>query len=105
MGAERCDERAPVLGSGHRDVESSFAAFHQERSEAVWEVAALVLAITDREDDRVALVALDALEVLDEETLLARLVEELADLRLELRVGVQALAQTFLDPVGMLDTH
>ena len=58
----------------------------QERAEPVEQPAVGVLAVADREDDRVAFVALDALQVLDEEPLLARLVEEVAELARELRV-------------------
>ena len=72
------DEGHPLLGAGDSDVEAALAALDVERSEPVEQPAVGVLAVADREDDRVALVALDALEVLDEELLLSALVEEVA---------------------------
>jgi len=59
------------------------------------------LAVADREDDRVALVALDPLEVLDEEALVDVLVEEVAD-----ALGAdQSDAQRLVDPGRVLDAE
>ena len=73
-----------------------------QRAEAVEQPAVGVLAVADGEDDRVALVALDALEVLDEERLLPILVEELVELR---RSCAQRSRRRLLDAVGVLDAH
>ena len=104
-GGERGDKRDPVLCPGDGDVEASFAAFGEQRPEPVGKVAAGVLAVADGQDDRVALVTLDAFEVLDEEILFAVLVEELGEFSGQLRVLAEALAQAFLDPVPVPDPH
>lgn len=54
-----------------------------------------------REDDRVALIALDTLEVLDEEPLGVRLVEEVV----EVGAVAERVAKRGVDAVGMLDPH
>ncbi len=59
----------------------------------------------ETQDDRVTLVALHALQVLDEEPLLPVLVEELGQFLGELVVLAQPLAQGFLDPAAVLDAH
>ena len=79
-GDDRGDDCHPAARPGDRDVEPALAALDVERSEAVEHPAVRGLAIADREDDGVPLVALDAVEVLDEERLRAALVEELGDL-------------------------
>ena len=59
------------------------------------------LAVADREDDRVALVALHALEVLDEEPLVRGVVEE----RRRAPARGQARRTRLLDPVGVRDAE
>ena len=51
-----------------------------QRAKSVEQASLGVLAVPDREDDRVSLVALDTLKVLDEELLVLILVEELLQL-------------------------
>src|SRR5690606_10234392 len=77
--AKRGHHGHPPAGSGDRDVEASLTALVVEGSEAVEDPAVRGLAVADGEDDRVALIALDSLEVLDEEPLGALVVEERAD--------------------------
>jgi hypothetical protein len=77
----------------------------QQRPEPVDEVAAVILAVADRQDDRVALIALDAFQVLDEEPLVPALVEEPGELLSEPGVLAEAVAEPFLDPVPVLDAH
>ena len=72
-----------------------------QRAEAVDHLAVGALAVADGEDDRVAFVALDALEVLDEEPLGLVLVEELV----EVGAVAQRVAQRAVDAVGVLDAH
>jgi hypothetical protein len=77
-----------------------------ERAEAVQHPAVGVLAVADRQDDGVALVALDSLQVLDEERLrpsasLGAVLEEFV----EVRARQADLPQSLDDPVGVLDAH
>ena len=58
-----------MFGACDCDVQSAFAAVGEERPESVRQVASHVLAVADRDQDGVALVALDPLEVLHEEPL------------------------------------
>ena len=69
-----------LLGARDGDVEAALAAGAVERAEVHREVALLVGRVADGEEDRVAFVALDVLEVLHEERLGERGVEEALDL-------------------------
>ncbi len=76
MVAEGRDDRQPPPGAGDGDIEAPLAALLIERAEPVRKLSRAVLAIADRQEDRVPLVALDSLQVLDEEPVGAGLVEE-----------------------------
>ena len=94
-----------MLGARDCHVEPTLASLCQKGPETVGQVAARVLAVADRQDDGVAFVPLDTLEVLDEEPLFLLLIKELRELRLELRVFTEALEPTLVDPVRVLDPH
>src|SRR6266516_1331389 len=64
---ERAHRCHPVPRSGDGHVESALATLVVQRSEPIQETAFGVLAVADRKDDRVALVALHPFQVLDEE--------------------------------------
>jgi hypothetical protein len=104
-GGERRDEREPVLGPGDGHVEAAFPALGEQGPEPVDKVAAGVLAVADGQDDGVAFVALDALQVLDEEPFLAVLVDELSEFFGQLRVLAQAPTQALLDLILVPDPH
>ena len=69
VAGERADQGEPVLRPGGGHVQPALAAVAQQRSPLVAHPAVGVLAVPDRQDDRVPLVALHPLEVLDEERL------------------------------------
>ena len=94
------DDGHPAASAGDRDVEAALATLEVERPETVQHPAVRGLAVADREDDRVSLVALDPLEVLDEEPLGGVLVEEVADVGAD-----QGRAQREVDPGRMLDAE
>src|SRR3990170_4831262 len=94
-----------MLRTGDGDVEAPLPALIQQRAKPVWKITAGVLSVADREDDRVALVALDALEVFHKEPLFLVLAKEVADLCFEIGVFAKTLKPTLLDPVRVLDTH
>ena len=89
------DHGHPALGPRDRDVEAPLAALEVDRPEVVQEAAVRGLAVADREDDRVALIALDALEVLDEERLVPALGEELVRSRRSRRASRSASSRRF----------
>ena len=70
-----------MLGPGGRHVQPALAAVAQQRAPLVAHPAVGVLAVPDRQDDRVPLVALHPLQVLDEERLRAVLGEEALQVR------------------------
>ncbi len=67
FGAEGGEDHALAFGAGDEDVESPFTAFGAEGAEAEGEMAAGVAGVADGDEDDVAFVALDVLEVFDEE--------------------------------------
>src|ERR1035437_2359943 len=99
--SEGGDDGHPAPSASDRDVESTLATLEVEWPKTVQHPAVGGLSIADREDDGVALVALDPLQVLDEEPLGTALVEEVADAD---AVG-QGAAQGVLDPGRMLDAQ
>jgi hypothetical protein len=95
---ERADHRQPALGAGRRDVQPPLAAVAQQRAPLVAHPPVGVLAVADRQDDRVPLVALHPLQVLDEERLWRVFGEE----RLKIGGGGrQRRAQREVDPLGV----
>lgn len=54
-------QRHVLFGAGDGDIEPAFAALLEQGAEPVEEAAVWSLAVADRQDDRVAFVALDAL--------------------------------------------
>ena len=75
------DELDPAPRAGDGDVQAPLTAFPVERSEVHRELAVLVAAVADAEDHDVTLVALDVLQVLDEEAVEAVFGEERVELR------------------------
>ena len=71
LGVERREHDDLAPRTGDRHVEPTFPAVAVERPEVERQVAPLVHGERCREEDRVALVALDVLEVLDEQPLAA----------------------------------
>src|SRR5690606_21558105 len=69
LGRDGGDEVHLLAGAGDEDVEAAPAAGHAEGAEASVEASLGVRAVGGGDDDVVALVALDVLEVLDEESL------------------------------------
>jgi len=99
VAGERADHGEPVLGPGRGDVQAPLAAVAQQRAPLVAHAAVPVLAVADGQDDRVPLVALHPLQVLDEEGLRHVVGEE----RLDPGVNVaQRLAQGQVDALGVL---
>ena len=76
---ERADDLDAPARTGDGDVQPPLAALAVERAEVHRQLAGLVGAVADAEEDHVALVALDVLEVLDEEAVEAVLVEEVVE--------------------------
>src|SRR5207245_3272405 len=105
LRGEGGDERDPVLSARDRDVEPPLASLGQKRAEAIRQVATAVLAVADREDDGVARVTLDALEVLDEEALFLVFGEEVTQFVVKFRVLTQPLDPALLDPVRVPYPH
>ncbi len=70
LGIERAEDHDPAAGSGDRDIESALAAGAVERAEVQRQDARRGLGEAGGEDDDVALVSLDVLEVLDEQPVL-----------------------------------
>src|SRR5262249_50133371 len=83
---------------GRGNVQPALAAVAQQRPPLVPHPPVGVLAVADRQDDRVALVALDTLEVLDEEWLRPVVGEE----RLEFWRVPECLAQRGIDALSVL---
>src|SRR5262245_53051576 len=76
MGESR-DDRHPPTRARDSDVQPAFAVFTVEWSEsAIVDAPVTLSADADAEEDDVAFVTLHSLEVLDEESLLRRLVKE-----------------------------
>jgi hypothetical protein len=86
-------------GGGH--VQPALSAVAQQRAPLVAHPAVRVLAVPDRQDDRVPLVALHPLQVLHEERLGLVLGEE----SLKARVCCQRTAQSRIDTIGVLDAE
>src|SRR5262245_13212367 len=61
------DDLDPAARPGHRDVEAPLSALAVDWPELHRELAVLVAPVADAEDEDVALVALNGLEILDEE--------------------------------------
>src|SRR3569832_2296118 len=76
VGGYRAEHLAAQLGAADEHVEASFAALAAQRPEVHRHVALRRLAVADRDVDHVAFVALDILQVLDEERFGAGLLEE-----------------------------
>lgn len=74
------DKGHSLLGPRYGDTETSLATVHVERPEPVEEPAVGVLAVADRKNDGVALVALHALQILDEEWLWPVFIKEIREL-------------------------
>ena len=110
LGAARCNvvvgkrrnQLQPRAGAADRDIEAAFPSFLVERPEAERQVAVGILVVAEAENDGVSLVALDALDVLDEEPLLVGLREELVERRVA--QIAEALAQDVLDVVRVMLT-
>src|SRR5579875_1121308 len=71
-GGEGRDKRHAPLGPGDGDVQGSVSPLPVDGSEVVVHPPVARLAVPDRDDDGIALVALDALQVLNEHRLIAR---------------------------------
>ena len=67
LGDDGAEHLATLARPGDQDVETTLAAVRADRSEALYEPAIPVLAVADRDEDHIALVALDVLEVFDED--------------------------------------
>src|SRR3546814_15592240 len=62
---EVAENFAAQLGARDQHVETALAALAAQRTEGMGEIALLGLAIADRDEDDVALVALDILQILE----------------------------------------
>src|SRR5688500_2998002 len=103
--AEGRYEGNPALGPRYRDVEAALAAVVEERAEAVDQPTCSILPVADREDDRVTLITLDALEVLDEEGLLSFAVVLGVEEFVELGLLLANLIEPGLDATLMAHAH
>ena len=97
VGGEAADDGHAALGAGDGDVEASEAAFLVDGAEVVAHAAVFGASVADGEDDGVALVALDALEVFDEEGFGVGFAEEFV----EFGTVAAGEAQGFGDAVGV----
>src|SRR3546814_19428960 len=87
MGAgEVAENFAAQLGARDQHGETALAALAAQRTEGMGEIALLGLAIADRDEDDVALVDLDILQILDEEGLSAPAQKIFLDVRV-LEIG------------------
>src|SRR5580692_9321303 len=66
--AERRNHGQFLTRTSHGHVQSSPSPFRKQRSEVVRWIASPILPITDTNDDHVTLIPLNALQILDEET-------------------------------------
>ena len=80
--AERRDKHETRARARDRNIEAAFSTFLENRSKAVRQALVGVLVVANAEYDGVALIALDALDVLDEKALLIRFGEELVERRI-----------------------
>ena len=94
-GREGAEDDDLPPGPCDRHIEAALAALTIERSEIQWNIAALIGRERDREEDRVPLVSLNILEVLDEDALVG--VQEYRDLL------VVEVAQAGLDEIALLN--
>ena len=90
-------------GPGHCHVEPALTTLLVQRTESVQHLALRVLAVPDRDQDGVALVSLNAFEVLDEELLVV--VEHVVEVLVELRVLLAGPAQFLVDALHVRDAH
>jgi len=74
VSGDRGEEAELLSRTRHRDVEPALSAVAVERAEVHQPLAGLVRAVGDAEEDLVALVALDVLEVLHEHLLERRVI-------------------------------
>ena len=79
--ADRGKHAALLLGPREEHIEPPFSPFARDGAETLRHVAALVLAIADRDEDHVPFVALDVLQVLDEEGLVLAFLAECVEFR------------------------
>src|SRR3546814_4400662 len=93
---EGAENFAAQLGARVQHVETALAALAAQRTEGMGEIALLGLAIADRDEDDVALVALDILQILDEEGLSAPAQKIFLDVRV---LATQQL-ELFQDQIG-----
>src|SRR2546423_1923380 len=99
--AERADQSHAAASTGDGDIEAALATFLEEGAESVGQPTVGALAVADGQNDRVAFIALDTLQVLDEEPFRVVLVEE----RRQMRVLSAGSSQSFVDAVGVFDSH
>src|SRR5690606_34246839 len=71
FGDEGGKDLATLARAGDQDVQATFAPFASDRTEVLGELAVGVAAIADRNEDHIALVALDIFQVLYEQGLAA----------------------------------
>src|SRR5262245_43049725 len=90
--SDRGKDFAAALGAADEDVEASLAAILDERSKVHGELAQGVAAVADGNEHHIALVALHALETLDE--------ERLVGMRREEGFGFGMLAAQQLERIG-----
>src|SRR5215469_2169561 len=107
MAREGADQGQPVLGPRRGYVQPAFAAVTQERTPLVAHPAVRVLAVADRQDDRVSFISLNPLEVLDEERLRRVFREERFQPASPARIAEarQLRPQRGVDSVGVLDAE
>ena len=97
VGGEAADDRHAPLGAGHRHIKPAEAALLVDRPEVVAHPPVGCAAVADGQNDRVALVALHPLEILDEERLGVGLAEEFV----EVRAVAPGQSQRLGDAVGV----
>src|SRR5688572_14104610 len=99
---ESRDQSHALLRPGNRDVKPSLPAFHVQRTKAVQQPPVGVLSVSHAQDDGVALIALNALEILYKERLGSGLIKEPRELVFPL---MESLPQGLVNSLGVLDAH
>src|SRR5580692_9357392 len=99
--AERRNHGQFLTRTSHGHVQSSPSPFRNQRSEAVRWIASPILPITDTNDDRVTLIPLNALQILDKEAFPPAGIEECPNLGMLL----QGMIESSLDPGHVANSH
>src|SRR6266851_833837 len=99
--SERRDHHHLLASSGYRHIQPAASAFGQQGAKTQRKIARAILAVTDADDDRIALITLDPLQVLYKEPLSGIGIKD----SLQLRIFLQFPIERGLNPIHVFDTH